>query len=163
MRRYFCFAIVLAIGWVPALGQAPSPKNNQVTESALPPVEVWNLLRSADVSIVTRVEALPKNVRSALAQAFHQAKLEMGDRYHEVNAHCPDCMVYRLIFGGTSGDGCFVYFSAISLFPSYRIIAFDTKMHEARPLWAAHGVIVHNLDELQASIAEGKFRPFPLQ
>jgi hypothetical protein len=63
-----------------------------------------------------------------------------------------------------SADGCIVYFSAIGLFPTFEIVAFDTKMQKARPLWAARGaVIVDHLDELQSSIAEGKFRPFQLE
>jgi len=163
VRNYFCFAIVLVIGWVPTLGQAANPKTSQVTDSTLPPVEVWNLLRSGDLSIVTRVEELPKSVRSALAKVLHQAELEMGDRDHEVNAHCPDCRVFRLIFAGVSADGCFVYLSAIGLFPSYEIIVFDTKLQKAHPLWAARGVIADDLDELRSSIAEGKFHPFPIQ
>jgi hypothetical protein len=162
VRNYF-FAIVLVIGWVPTLGQAPSPKTSQVTESTLPPLQVWNLLRGGDLSIVTRVEELPKTVRSALAQVFHQAELEMGDRDHKVNAHCPDCLVFRLIFAGMSAHGCFVHLSAIGLFPSYEIIVFDTKMQKARPLWAARGVLAHDLDELRSSIAKGKFRPFAIQ
>ena len=163
VRNYFCFAIVVVIGWVAALGQAANPKPSQVTESTLPPVEVSNLLRSGDLSIVTRVEELPKSVRSALARVLHQAELEMGDRDHKVKAHCPDCLVFRLIFAGTSANGCFVHLSAIGVAPSYEIIVFETKMEKARPLWAAHGVLAHDLDELRSSIAEGKFRPFPIQ
>jgi len=162
VRKYSCFAVVLAIGWVPALGQAPSPKTNQVTESALPPVEAWNLLRSADVSIVTRVDGLPKNVRSALAHAFHQAELEMGDPDHEVKRRCADCVGVRLIFAGVSSDGCFVHYSAIGLGASFNIIVFDTTAEKgARPIWAARGIPASNLDKLRSSIAEGKFRPFP--
>lgn len=163
MRNYFCLAILLAIGWVLTFGQAPNPKASQVTESTLPPVEVWNLLRSGDLSIITKVDELPKSVRSALAQVLRQAELEMGDRDHKVNAHCPDCVVFRLIFAGTSADGCFVHFNAIGLSASYEIIVFDTKMQKARLLWAARGVLAHDLDELRSSIAEGQFRPFPIQ
>ena len=164
MRNYFCFAIVLAIGWVPTLGQVPNPKTSQVTESRLPPVKVWNLLRSEDLSIVTRVEELPKSVRRALAQVLRQAELDMGDLDHKVNAHCADCLVFRLIFAGISPDGCFVYYSAIGLAPSYKIIVFDTKTQMGgRPLWVARGVLADDLDELRSSIVEGKFHPLPIQ
>jgi len=163
VRNYFCFAIVVVVGWVPTLGQAPNPKTSQVTESRLPPVEVWDLLRSEDLSIVARVEELPKSVRRALAQVLHQAELDIGDRDHKVNAHCADCLVFRLIFAGVSPDGCFVHYSAIGLAPSYQIIVFDNKMQKARPLWVARGVLAHDLDELRSSIAEGKFHPFQIQ
>lgn len=98
MRNCFCFTIVLLIGWVPTLGQAPNRKTSQLAEPTLPPLEVWSLLRRGDLSIVTRVEELPKSVRSAPAQVLHQASLKMGDRDHKVNAHCSDCLVFRLIF-----------------------------------------------------------------
>lgn len=98
-----------------------------------------------------------------LAKMLHQTVLEMGDRYQMVNAHCPDCMVYRLVFGGLSADGCFVCFSAIGLFPSFEIVAFDTKTQKPRPLWAARGAFVSPLAELQSSVAEGQFHPLPTQ
>jgi hypothetical protein len=163
VRNYFCFAIVLVIGWVPTLGQVPNPKTNQVTQSTLPPVEVWDLLRSEDLSMVTRVEELPKSVQSALAQVLRQAELEMGDRDHKVNARCADCLVFRLILAGISPNRCFVHYSAIGLAPSYEIIVFDTKMQKARPLWAARGVLARDLDELRSSIAEEKFHTFPIK
>ncbi len=160
MRNHFCFAIVLVIGWVPTLGQVPNPKTSRVAESRLPPVKVWDLLRSEDLSIVTRVEELPKSVRVALAQVLHQTELDMGDRDHKVSAHCADCLVFRLIFAGISPDGCFVHYSAIGLAPSYEIIVFDTKTQKGvRPLWVARGVRADDLDELRSSIAEGKFHP----
>jgi hypothetical protein len=162
--RHCCFAIVLLTGWVSTVGQAPNTKVSQIGESTLPPVEVWNLLRSGDLSMVTRVEDLPTTVRGALAQVLHQPELEMGDRDHKVkvNAHCRDCMVFRLIFAGVSADGCIVHFSAIGLGADYEIIVFDTKKHKAHPLWAARGAGAHDLDELQSLIGEGKFRPFPI-
>jgi hypothetical protein len=164
VRNYFCFAIFLFIGWAPALAQAPKPKTSKVTESRLPPVEVWNLLRTENLSIVTRVADLPKGVQRALAKELHQPELDMGDRDHEVNAHCADCVVFRLIFAGISSDGCFVYYSAIGLVASYDIVAFDTtKQKRVRTLWLGRGVLADDLDQLRSSVAEGKFYPLPIQ
>lgn len=88
----------------------------------------------------------------------------MGDRDHKVNAHCADCLVFRLIFAGISPDGCFVYYSAIGFGPGYEIVVFDTKTQMgARSFWVARGVLANDLDELRSSIAEGKFHPLPIQ
>ena len=164
MRNYFCFAIILGIGWVSTLGQAPNPKTSEEIESTLPPVEVWNLLRSGNLSIVTKVKELPKSVRSALTQVLHHGELEMVDPGHEVKRRCADCVGVRLIFAGISSEGCFVHYSAIGLGASFNIIVFDTTAQKgARPIWAARGIPASGLDELRSSIAEGKFRPFPIQ
>jgi hypothetical protein len=164
VRNYFCLFMFLVIGWLSTFGQVPTPKTGQVNESRLPPVEVWNLLRSEDLSIVTRVEELPKSVRAALAQKLHQAELDMGDRDHKINAHCADCLVFRLIFAGISPEGCFVYYSVIGLAPSYQIILFDTKTQKrARPLWVARGVLDDDLDELRSSVAKGEFHSLPIE
>jgi hypothetical protein len=162
-RNYLLLVIALIIWSVPASAQGTKPNGSQLSESTLPPVEVWNLLRE-NVSIVTRVDDLPESVRTALAKVFHQSELEMGDRDHGVNAHCPDCMVFRLIFAGISSNGCFVHYSANGFAPSDNIIVFDIAGKKgARPLWAARGVRADDLQELRSRIAEGKFHPFSIQ
>jgi hypothetical protein len=162
-RNYLWLVIALVIWSAPTSARETKPNGSQLSESTLPPVEVWNLLED-NPSIVTRVDDLPESVRTALAKVFHQAELEMGDRDHQVNAHCDDCMVFRLIFAGIASNGCFVHYSATGLFTSDIIIVFDIAGQKgARPLWAARGVRADDLEELRSRIAEGKFHPFSIQ
>ncbi len=159
MRQCFCLIVALLMWSIPTVAQEHNARKDQAEPRLPPPVEVWNVLRS-NLSILTRVEDLPERVRATLAKALHQHELEMGDRDHEVKAHCPDCVVFRLIFAGISSDGCFVHYSAIGLAPTYNIIVFDTTGRKhPRPLWAARGVRAGDLEELRSLIAEGKFQP----
>lgn len=163
MRHYFWIVTAFLVWLIPAAGQEQNAKEGQVVESTLPPVEVWNVLRS-NVLIVERVNDLPEDVRTALAQALYQNELEMGDRDHKVKRHCADCVLNYLIFAGISPEACFVYYSAIGFASLYKIIVFDTtRPNRPRLLWAALGVRADNVEHLRSLIAEGKFHPYRLQ
>jgi hypothetical protein len=148
-RTYLWLVIALVIWSIPTSAQEQKTKSGQVNESNLPPVEVWNLLRS-DLSVVKKFEDLPEDVQAVLAPAFHQT----------VNPRCADCVGRHLIFAGISSDGCFVYYSAIGIATLYEIVVFGAK---ARPVWAARGVSARDLQELTSRIAEGRFHSYSIR
>jgi hypothetical protein len=159
VRNCVWLAIPLLVWSVSAVAQEQS--GSHFPESTLP-LEAWNVLQS-NISIVTRVRDFPESMRTALAKALRQDKLEMGDRNHGVKPRCPDCVAFRLIFGGVSPEGCFVHYSATGFAPSFNIIVFDTVGQEVpRAIWRARGNPASNLDELRALIGEGKFHSYHL-
>jgi hypothetical protein len=152
----FIIIVSFLIYLLPAASQKQSPTPRRVFYAALSRDQKAHIL-DGEFSLVTKVESLPDEVKTTLAQAFGQEKLELANPGQKFNSGDVGRPGRRLIFAGVSKDKCFIHYEQGGIGLMYRLVVFQISGQKVSFLWAGSGFHAHDLQQLRSAISEGRF------